>query len=85
MFFQIFLLVIFIDTCICNKPCSKLITIKHGTAVDCVEISGHEYVNLKCDLGYEFETNVTKKQVLTSSHIERINCNCKIFINQLEY
>jgi len=80
IFYKIILLAIFIKRNKCGKPCSKVITIKHGIAIDCEIKDGNEFVNLECDQGYEFEADISRKQVFTGSNLERINCNGKIYL-----
>ena len=44
-------------------PCKAGLNIKHGILINCTTRLGYEYAFIKCDLGYEFETNILAKEI----------------------
>jgi hypothetical protein len=62
----------------CGQVCSQLPKVKHARIIDCEFVDGDEKVNAECELGYEFETNVVRKQYdLYDSLFYPIECTGK--------
>ena len=63
-----------------SKNCTGEIRLKHSSILDCEDINGIEYVNVLCDIGYEFEADVYIKQFDVYDTIDVIQCNGRISI-----
>lgn len=63
----------------CYLPCKAGVNVKHGQLLDCATRAGYEYALIKCDFGYEFETDILEKEIFLDPQddylIDPIQCN----------
>lgn len=60
-----------------GAACSKRVNVEHGAAIGCTIRGGVEFVNVKCDEGYEFKANDAEREYWIDDAIvqEGLRCN----------